>query len=596
MADADVEALARQLRLAEARALAAERGDLVRAFELAMEARDPAAIEETAAQIGRAIERDSLSPRARAAAMRRRDSFAEGAVAEACGALDDAIALYERSEAHAHAARIHRMRGEIAKAGRALERQVARDPTDAAARRALAEVLLAIGRADAALRAISGLGDDEQVAELRRQAHIRLGLIDEATAPAPTNDEPRLLFGRYDVVREVSSTASARVLEAHDRLDPVHPRVALKIFTGSGHAGAGRDALARFQREVEALVRIDAPSVLRPRAFLADGPTLVLPWASGGSVVDLLARGTPSPRRAAEIVLRVLEALDAAHRRGIIHRDVKPANVLLDEAGGAYLADFGVAHLGDASATATAGVIGTIKYMAPEQRRGEPATTRSDLFAVGVLLAELLALPNDRSRWNAPDEVSVLLDALLAEDPAERPADAATVRAEIAAIAWPEEALATATRSGPPSLRSSLRSSLPPSARFEPRGEVRHDLLLDRDEALIAPEDPRHALCEGLAALDLPALPLVIGVERESSALRVEIVRGEAVTALTDDEDRTIAAALTALHKRGVAHGDVRGSLLRTRRGVVLALPANTESTATPAEDLAALRRFARGR
>jgi len=584
MADPEVEALARQLRLADARALAAERGDLVRAFELAMEARDHAAIEQVATQIGGAEDRDAISPRARGAALRRRDPFAEAAVAEACGALDDAIALYERAEAYGHAARIHRARGEIAKAGRALERQIGRDPTDAGARRSLAEVLLAIGRADAALRALAGLDRDETIRELRRQAHIRLGLLDEAAAPPIASpEEPRLLFGRYDVIREVASTASARVLEARDRLDPVHPHVALKIFTGSGHAGAGRDALARFQREVEALVRIDAPSVLRPRAFLTEGPTLVLPWAAGGSVADLLARGTPSPRRAAEIAARVLDALDAAHRRGIIHRDVKPANVLLDEAGGAFLADFGVAHLGDASATATAGVIGTIKYMAPEQRRGEPATTRSDLFAVGVLLAELLGLSSDRARWNAPEEVTALLDTLLAEDPNERPGDAATVRARVAAIAWSDDTLAKAP-SGPPS----LRSSLPPSARFEPRGEVLHDLLLDRDEILIAVDDPRRALCEGLAAIDYPALPLVIGVDRESGAFRVEVLRGERVTSLTDDERTTIALALTALHRRGVAHGDVRGSLLRTKRGVVLALPA-VKNEARPADDLAAL-------
>src|SRR5262249_30673821 len=150
-----------------------------------------------------------------------------------------------------------------------------------------------------------------------------------------------------------------------------------------------------FRREVEVLSKIDAQTVLKPRALLDEGPTVVLPWLSGGNLDELLARGRPTARRAAEIATRVLEALDAAHRRGLVHRDVNPAHVLLDEAGGAYLADFGVAHLGDASATATAGVIGTIRFMAPEQRLGEPATPRSDLYAVGVILGDLLGVSAD---------------------------------------------------------------------------------------------------------------------------------------------------------------------------------------------------------
>lgn len=585
MGDAEVESLVKQLRIREARELAMERGDRVRAFELAMESRDVEAMEVVAAQlIG------DEQNRARASAMRRRDPLGEGIAAEAMGALDDAVELFDRAEAHARTASIHRRRGDIARAGRALERQVKRDPSDVAARRALAEILLSVDRPDAALRALTGVGGDAEVDALRTRAHERLGLSDQATSsPAPPpilfgGEQARTLFGRYEVVREVSSTASARVLEARDMLDPGKPRVALKIFTGSGHAGAGRDALVRFQREVEALTLIDADAVLRPRAFLAEGPTLVLPWAAGGSVVDLLARSVPSPRRAAEIVDRVLQALDAAHRRGIIHRDVKPANVLLDEAGGVYLADFGVAHLGDASATATAGVIGTTRYMAPEQRRGEPATTRSDLYAVGVMIGELLAVPLGPIPPGLPDEIASLLADLTAEDAAGRPSDAAAVRARMGAIAWPSEPL-------------SLRHSVPPSlrpqpldgSRFEVRTGLRYDRVLERNELLVAEDDPRRPLAEALAGLTHPALPLVLGVE--SSAIRVEALDGAPITKLTSADRARLSEALTAIHRRGAAHGSVATAVRHGRRGAVLKFPDDVDQ-ATPAADLAALSRI----
>ena len=100
----------------------------------------------------------------------------------------------------------------------------------------------------------------------------------------------------------------------------------------------------------------------------------------------------------------MLAALGEAHRLGIIHRDIKPANVLFDEAGVTRLGDFGVAHLSDLSATATAGVIGTLGYMSPEQREGRPATVKSDLFGVGAILWEMLT--GERPEATPPPDVS----------------------------------------------------------------------------------------------------------------------------------------------------------------------------------------------
>jgi hypothetical protein len=556
--DPEVEALARALRLDEARELCLVRGDGVRALELAIESRRPESVRAVARGLPAA-----LRARGRAAAIRMRDPFAEACVAEAAGDVDDAITLFERAEAWVDVARVHGGRGDVGKAGRALERHLEREPGDATSRKTLADLLLSVGRADACLRTLRGL-DDDDAGRLRRRAHEALGL-GEGRAAAPVVPDGQLLFGRYEVVREVASTPSSRVLEALDRLDPERARVALKIFTGTGHAGAGRDALARFRREVDALGRLDTASVLKPRAYLPDGPTLVLPWASGGSVANLLDRGIPTPRRSAEIVERVLEALAAAHRRGILHRDVKPANVLLDEAGGAFLADFGVAHLGDESATATAGVIGTVRYMSPEQRRGEPATARSDLYAVGVLLADLLGVPLEPERRRGlPTDVAALLSDLLAEDERARPADADAVRARVRAISWPERALGEARC---PSLPSPNDVA---DARFESTPWGVRDRLLERDELRIAPSDPRYGVARALAVSAHPALPAVLGAEGD--VLRVEAIAGPGAGRLTDEERAHLAEARELLRQAGLARDAFAARLVRTPRGVVMGI------------------------
>ena len=597
--DEEIEALARAMHLGEACDLAQRRGDVVRAFELALEARD----HRRAADLARTLalepdpaKRRSLGNRARAAAVRRGDATAEGLVAEACGDLVDAANLFEAGGAWGRAAAIHRALGEVGRAGRALERQVRADPDDGQARVELAEVLVEAGRNEAALRVLSNL-DDARARAIRARVHSAMGLDEGgSTTPATRTSAPEgLLFGRYEVVREIASTASSRVLEARDRLAPDAARVALKIFTGGAQIGAGRDALVRFQREMDILTHIEASSVLRARAVLAEGPTIVLPWMSGGSVAELIARGSVMPRRAAELIVRVLDALEAAHRRGIIHRDVKPANILLDEAGGAYLADFGVAHLGDASATATAGLLGTLRYMSPEQKRGEPSTGKSDLYAVGVVLAELIGAPSDPASLpdTLPIEVAALLRDLLADDPSARP-DATTARARVTAIAWPDQSFADfAARK--PSERPP--SSMPPAGdRFVEADEgVQRDTILERVEVLISTHDARDPLAQALAELAHPALPSVFGVDPRTAALRVERVQGASVSKLEEAEARAIDDALGKLHGRSLAHGDVARSLRRTSRGVVLDLPERAAfERATIDGDLKELARLRR--
>ena len=138
------------------------------------------------------------------------------------------------------------------------------------------------------------------------------------------------LFGRYEVLREVASSPSARVVECVDTVRTEH--VAVKIFAGYDARGAGRDALARFEREVRVLGALDHPNVLPLRDYLPEGPALVLAWMTGGTLDDMLRKEPIAPARAVEIAVAVLSALGEAHRVGVLHRDVKPANVLFDDA------------------------------------------------------------------------------------------------------------------------------------------------------------------------------------------------------------------------------------------------------------------------
>ena len=591
--DADVEALSRALRLDEACDLACDRGLWLRGFELALEARSHERAERAArglATIEGEQERRHTATRARAAAVRRGDPTAEGLVAEATFALDEAAALYEQGGAWGRAAAVHRARGDLAREGRALERQCRADPTDEGARIALSRVLIAAARFEPALRALAGVTETTEVRELRDRAHAAMGLRDsgeprDAARPDADSAAPAegLLFGRYEVVREVASTASSRVLEARDRLMPDRPRVALKIFTGGAQVGAGRDALVRFQREMDILTHVEAKGLLRAREVIPEGPTIVLPWMSGGSLETLIAAGPIAPRRAVEILARVLEALEAAHRRGIVHRDLKPANVLLDEAGGAFLADFGVAHLGDASATATAGMLGTLRYMSPEQKLGEPATPKSDVYGVGLVALELFALapPPAPLPASLASEVAQLLSDLLHAEPAQRP-DAATARRRLLAIAWPDHALTVAAAV---SERAPASRSAPPAGnRFAAQdARVRRDLVLDRREILIGLHDARAGLAAALAEIDHPALPIVCGIDATSGALRVEVIEGASlsIAQLTATERRLVDEALSLLRAKGLTDDALLRSLRRTRRGIVIALPEAERETPT---------------
>ncbi len=150
----------------------------------------------------------------------------------------------------------------------------------------------------------------------------------------------------------------------------------------------------RFRREAEASAQLYHPHICPILDFteLGDLVFLVMPYMAGGSLADVLVRDkTVMPGAAASICAQVGVALDYAHRRGIVHRDVKPDNVLFDEDGHAQLTDFGIATARfHGRLTRTGRAMGTPHYMSPEQAMGKMVDGRSDLYAVGVMLYEML--------------------------------------------------------------------------------------------------------------------------------------------------------------------------------------------------------------
>ena len=201
----------------------------------------------------------------------------------------------------------------------------------------------------------------------------------------------RVLGDRYTLLEVLGDGGMARVHLARDNV--LERDVALKILRDAYAHDEG--FVERFRREAKNAASLNHSSIVQvyDQGRAEDGTYfMAMEYVPGGTLKERLVREGPlDPREAAGIASRVAEALETAHARGIVHRDIKPQNVLLTASGDAKVADFGIARAASSKTmTETNLILGTASYMSPEQVRGERAGPASDLYSLGVVLYEML--------------------------------------------------------------------------------------------------------------------------------------------------------------------------------------------------------------
>jgi eukaryotic-like serine/threonine-protein kinase len=301
-----------------------------------------------------------------------------------------------------------------------------------------------------------------------------------------------VLDDRYRLLRRLGSGGMAVVWVARD--ERLGRDVAVKIL--SDLLAEDADYRRRFEREARVAARLNHPGLVGILDFGAESerPYLVMELVRGDTLAERIAAGTIGELDLVALARELLGALAYIHAAGVVHRDVKPANVLTGADGRARLTDFGIARPVEATAlTQTGQVIGTRSYMAPELQRGEPATPRSDLYALGVTLREC--------GGGREPVLESLIERLCASDPAARPGSA-------------DQALASLTD-------SAVTESMEPLPATEPTA------VLAGDAGGVVAAAERHGglttgrLLAALAVLAVIALALVLvpggGEERSPS-------------------------------------------------------------------------------
>jgi serine/threonine protein kinase len=221
-------------------------------------------------------------------------------------------------------------------------------------------------------------------------------------------------IGRYEVIQELGQGGMAIVYLARDPY--IKRQVAVKVLPKQFTFDP--QFRARFQREAEVIATLEHPSIVPVYDFgeHEDQPFIVMRYMSGGTLADMLAKGPLPISEVSSLFQRIGSAVDYGHSQGVIHRDIKPGNILFDSQGGSFLSDFGIAKLAEGTSALTGtGIIGTPAYMSPEQAQGEKNLDgRCDIYSLGVVLFQALSgeLP-----YNADTPMGIAMAHIMAPVP-----------------------------------------------------------------------------------------------------------------------------------------------------------------------------------
>src|SRR5438128_4205276 len=382
-------------------------------------------------------------------------------------------------------------------------------------------------------------------------------------------DPGTTIDGRYRVLSRVGSGGMADVYLAEDEL--LGRGVAVKLL--HHHFAEDQEFVERFRREASSAAALSHPNIVAifDRGEWKDTYYIAMEYVAGRSLKTIVReQGALEPQVAIDIVSQILHAARFAHRHGVIHRDLKPHNVLLDDDGRARVTDFGIARAGASDMTLTGSIMGTAQYLSPEQAQGHAVGATSDLYSVGVILYELLtgvvpfegetavaiafkqvaAYPRPPSALNpaVPAGLDGIVLRALAKDPARRYADADEF---LAALARERQALPAPAAAAPAAAVLVGGSSAAGPARTAPPRYGGGALLMPsarprREQAPPPGAPPGRRRRVLLAALSAALIALAV-------ALALLLARSVARVTVPDVTGQTEQVAVARLKRAGLA-------------------------------------------